>query len=95
MQFTKYDILILRSIYKTGGVNELKSVTINKLTEKTKISHTKIRGTIKMLISLGYVKEGFMQKNAKAYYATKEGIELVEQLMGEHSFSSEKEEELI
>lgn len=86
MQFTKHDIMILRGILKSGGVNELKSITINKLIEATKVSHTKIRSTIRMMLSLGYVKEGFMQRNAKSYYITKEGVQLLNELMGEHNF---------
>ena len=81
MQFTKNDIYILNSILKNGGENELKSVSISTITKDTELSHTKVRATIKVLASGNYIKEGFMQKNAKTYFITDEGKEMLTKLL--------------
>lgn len=82
---TKNDVLILNQIKKCGGINKLKSISIMTLVKCTGLSHTKIRGTIRVLLSDGYILDGLMQKNAKTYYITTKGLEVLNELIGGNS----------
>lgn len=82
MQYTKNDIFILNSIRSKGGVNELRSVPITTIVEASNLSHTKVRATIKLLLTEGYIKEGFMQKNAKTYFISESGQSLLNKFIG-------------
>lgn len=80
MEFNKSDIVVLGKIDQAGGQNKLKSVTINTIIEKSKLSATKVRASIKLLLDAKYIEEGFMAKNAKTYYVTELGIEFLKEL---------------
>ena len=77
MSFKKSDIVILGKMESVGAVNQLKSATIHNLIEKTKLSATKVRASIKLLRSEELISEGFMQRNAKTYYVTDKGREFL------------------
>lgn len=81
MSYTKNDIFILDAIRKSGGVSELTGVPISTIVKASKLSHTKVRSTVKVLQSRGLVNEGFMQKNAKTYFITNEGSYLLSTLI--------------
>lgn len=78
MSFKKTDIVILGKMESTGAINQLKSATIQKIIEKTGLSATKVRASIKLLQDEQLVDEGFMSKNAKTYYVTEKGKELLQ-----------------
>lgn len=61
------------------GRSEIKGVTIKTLVTKTKYSHVKVRGTIKLLIQKGFVAEGLRNGNSKTYYMTDDGIKLLKE----------------
>lgn len=77
---TKNDIYILGSIKKIDAINPLKSVPVSSLCSNINLSHTKIRASIKTLIANELVNEGYMQKNAKTFYITQKGIDLLNSL---------------
>ena len=80
MNFTKSDIAILSQIEQAGGINKLKSVTVHKIIEKSGLSATKVRATLKLLADAQYIEDGYMQKNAKTYYITEAGIAFLKEL---------------
>lgn len=80
MNYNKNDILILSMVQALGGRNKLTSKTIQKLTEKTERSATKVRATVRLLIEDGLLEEGLKLGNAKTYYITDKGLELLESL---------------
>lgn len=80
MEFTKSDVIILSQIEQAGGINKLKSVTVHKLIEKSNLSATKVRASVKLLLNANLVATGYMQKNAKTYYITDEGIAFLKDL---------------
>lgn len=77
---TKNDLLILSEIKKNNAINSLNGVTVSVLSESINLSHTKIRGAIKLLIAEELVLEGYMQGNARTYYITEKGINLLNEL---------------
>lgn len=77
---TKNDIFILNQIRKAEAINPLKSVPISTLCKGVDLSHTKIRSSVKTLIEEGFVCEGYMQRNAKTYYITDNGVALIKDL---------------
>lgn len=81
MSYTKNDIFILDAIRTSGGISELAGVPISTIVKKSKLSHTKVRNTVKILQSRNLIKEGFMQKNAKTYFITSEGELLLSKLI--------------
>lgn len=74
---TKNDMHILDTIRKLKATNSLRGVPISSIVEKTKLSHTKIRSTTRLLLEENLIEEGFMQKNAKTYYITEKGTEMI------------------
>lgn len=80
MNFTKSDIAILSQIEREGGVNKLQSVTVHNIIEKSGLSATKVRATLKLLADANYIEDGYMQKNAKTYYITDAGIKFLQEL---------------
>lgn len=81
MSYTKNDIYILRTISKAKALNELTGIPISTITKGSNLSPSKVRNTVKMLQLNELIKEGFMQRNAKTYYITKLGEELLKKLM--------------
>lgn len=77
---TKNDMYILSAIKKIGATNSLNSTPISTLLKNVKISGSTVRSSIKKLIENKLVGVGYMQKNARTYYITKEGIELIHNL---------------
>lgn len=77
---TKNDMYILSAIKKIGATNSLNSTPISTLLKNVKISGSTVRSSIKKLIENKLVGVGYMQKNARTYYITKEGIELINNL---------------
>lgn len=59
----------------------MKSITINKISEMTELSISKVRRTINAFKEIKYIKEGIVQRNAKTYYVTKKGIEKIVKLI--------------
>ncbi|HAU85067.1 MAG TPA: hypothetical protein DCW90_06090 [Lachnospiraceae bacterium] len=90
---TKNDMHILDAIRTCKAENALRGVPVSSLVPKTNLSHTKIRSSMKTLIAAGYVEEGFMQKNARTYYITESGIELIRKLLFEAKNASPSLEE--
>ena len=77
---TMNDLLILNEINRNKATNPLTSVTVSTLSENVDLSHTKIRLAIKLLTKNELVTEGYMQRNARTYYITQKGIELLKEL---------------
>lgn len=77
---TKNDIYILGAIKKVDAINSLKSVPVSTLCKNVNLSHTKVRTSVKTLMENELVDEGYMQKNAKTYFITKKGLELINNL---------------
>ena len=77
MNFKKSDVVILGKMEAVGAINQLKSATIHNLIQNTKLSATKVRASIKLLQANEFIKEGFMQRNAKTYYVTDKGREFL------------------
>lgn len=78
---SRNDYKILLEIYKYGCINEMKSITINKIQELTDLSLSKIRTTLSYFKDQNYVAEGVMQHSAKTYYITAEGIVKIHQIL--------------
>jgi DNA-binding transcriptional regulator GbsR (MarR family) len=76
---SKNDYKVLYALQEC--TNELKSYTIDKLHEVTKLSVSKIRLTMREFKGLGFVKEGALQHNAKTYYITQQGLEKIKALL--------------
>lgn len=83
MAISKNDYLVLAALYNDDCNTELKSYTINKLQLITQLSTSKIRKTIKIFLDTGYIDEGCLQRTAKTYYITKDGINKIIELKGE------------
>ena len=81
MSYTKNDIFILDAIRTSGGISKLTGVPISTIVKKSKLSHTKVRNTVKILQSRSLIEEGFMQKNAKTYFITNNGKLLLSELI--------------
>lgn len=77
---TKNDIFVLGTIKKIEATNSLKSVPLSTLLKNTNLSATKVRSTLKLLMTEELIEEGYMQKNAKTYYITEKGMELLSNL---------------
>lgn len=82
--FNKSDICILGIIYDLGGTIPLKGVSVNNLTTRTKLSHTKVRTSLKMFIEKEMIQEGLMQKNAKTFFVNNKGIDLLKEMRGDN-----------
>jgi RIO-like serine/threonine protein kinase len=59
---------------------EMKSFTVEKLSDVTKLSVSKVRQTIRKFKESGFIKEGALQHNAKTYYITAEGLSKIKKL---------------
>lgn len=88
---TKNDLLILGTIKKIDAINSLKSVPVATILKNTNLGATKIRGALKLLMSEELINEGYMQKNAKTYYITEKGIELLNNLYADIKKTKTKE----
>lgn len=80
---SKSDYKILYQLYEYGCFNQLKSVTVEKLSNMSQLSVSKVRKTIKQFIQVSYVCEGIRECNAKTYYITKKGINNIKKLSEE------------
>ena len=80
MNFKKTDVLILGKMETAGAINAFKRSTIGKIIESTKLSATKVRASIKLLLEEEYIQEGFMSHNAKSYFVTEKGREFLKEL---------------
>lgn len=80
MNFTKNDFYILDTTSCLKATNALGSVTVSDLVGATKLSHTKIRSSLKALMAEGYIAEGFKDFNAKTYYITQTGQDKVSEI---------------
>lgn len=80
---SRNDYKVLTTILQFGCTNEMKSVTIKKMSELTNLSIGKIRLSVKAFLELEYIAEGVVQHNAKTYYITDEGKSKLNQLMEE------------
>lgn len=76
----KNDILVLGTIKKVKATNSLKSVPVTTLLKEINLSHATIRSSIRLLIKNELVTEGYMQRNARTYYITQKGIDLINNL---------------
>ena len=76
----KNDILVLGTIKKVKATNSLKSVPVTTLLKEINLSHATIRSSIRLLIKNELVAEGYMQRNARTYYITQKGIDLINNL---------------
>lgn len=74
MGLSKNDYRVLYQLYQMDCTNGMKSLTIEKLSELTKLSVSKVRKTIAEFKKLLYISEGVPQRCAKTYYITKKGI---------------------
>lgn len=74
---SKNDIKILYCLFQAKCTNDMKSFTIRKIEEETKLSNTKIRYTIRSLLSGEYIREGYTSGNAATYYIVNKGIEVL------------------
>lgn len=80
MQYVQSDFELLEVMVKAKSFGPYQGLTIKELVEKSNYSHTKIRSSMRVLIANKYLQEGFMNRNAKTYYVTDEGIELMKDL---------------
>lgn len=73
------DYKILQSLVgKDGkGMSKIRGLTCKNISETTKLSVAKIKGTIKVLLELQLVSEGVMKVRAKTYYINERGIEVL------------------
>lgn len=88
----KNDILVLGTIKKVKATNSLKSVPVTTLLKEINLSHATIRSSIRLLIKNELVAEGYMQRNARTYYITEQGIELINNLYKGVKTKEEEEE---
>ena len=80
MKYTKNDIKILWKIADMKATNRLLSCSVNTIIDKCNLSNTKVRATIKILLTDTLIEEGFRNKNAKSYYLTEKGINFLREL---------------
>ena len=73
--FNKNDYLILEELICNECYSSFISLSVNQLINTTKLSHVKIRQSLKNFIGFGFVKEGNKDGNSKTYYITDAGIE--------------------
>ena len=81
--FNSNDISILRSIMdktEKRGISKAKGTTIPQIVEKTNLSVSKVRGSIKRLKEEGWIDDAIKVVNHKSYYVTKKGIEELKNL---------------
>jgi DNA-binding transcriptional regulator GbsR (MarR family) len=78
---SKNDYKILYLFFEQGCTNEMKSMTVDKISTETNLSVSKVRKSIKVFKELLYISEGIPQGNAKTYYITKDGYKKVELLL--------------
>lgn len=70
----KDDYKILSILNNNECTNDIKSISIYKISEITGYNLTKVRRSIKTLMLLEYVNEGALQNKKKCYYITLNGI---------------------
>lgn len=63
------------------ATNEMKSLTVIKLSELTKLSVSKIRIAVRKFKELGYIEDGVLQHNAKTYFLNSKGINKIKELL--------------
>lgn len=81
MALSKNDYKVLYQFYQFDCTNAMKSLTIERMSELTELSVSKIRKTVIEFKKLLYISEGVPQRCAKTYYITKKGINKVQKLM--------------
>lgn len=78
MNLTRKDYMILDTLYQNNGITTLCALPKSKIIEKTNLSDSKIRNSLRNFISLGYIDEGAKDDKSKTYYLTEQGIQFVE-----------------
>lgn len=71
---SKNDYKMLYLLYELGCTNDMKSLTIVKISKDCNLSVSKIRVSVKRFKELGYISEGIPQCCAKTYYITEQGL---------------------
>ena len=81
---TENDIRIMRNMYdmKTSkGLSKAKAMTIDEIKEKTtELSESKIRDTIRLLLTYNYVDYGVKRGKKKTYHITNDGLNYVKSI---------------
>lgn len=78
--YTKSDLSIFTMLIQHNKVNEIKSVSYEKLCEWTGLSYQKVSQTIKKAIEDEFVKEGMKDGHKKRFYITSKGIKTIADL---------------
>ena len=78
---TKNSLRLLTILLKADATNQLTAIPISAISKKTNVSTVTVRNSIRSLMSHGYVDEGFTQRNARTYYVTKNGADMVHAIL--------------
>lgn len=81
MALSKNDYKILYQFFQYDCTNAMKSLTVEKTSELTELSVSKIRKSLVEFKKLLYISEGIPQRCAKTYYLTKKGINYVKKFV--------------
>lgn len=81
MALSKNDYKILYQFFQYDCTNPMKSLTVEKTSELTELSVSKIRKSLVEFKKLLYISEGIPQRCAKTYYLTKKGINYVKKFV--------------
>lgn len=73
--FNKSDYYILDVLIGNECYSAFKSLTTQQIIQDTKLSHVKVRRTLKSFIMAGIVNEGTKDGNNKTYFVTENGKE--------------------
>jgi DNA-binding transcriptional regulator GbsR (MarR family) len=71
---SKNDYKVLYLLYELGCTNDMKSLTISKISKDCSLSIPKVRVSVRYFKELEYIKEGIPQCSAKTYYITEQGL---------------------
>lgn len=79
--YNKSDIIILDEMMRLKAVNNLSSISIKTISEKTNYSLGKIRVSIASFLNDDYVRPGLKSGNSKTYYLTEKAISVLKEMI--------------
>lgn len=77
------DCYILNNIVdkkKNLGYTKARGITVEEVISKTNLSSTKVRATLKKLITIGCVDYGIKRIKSNTYHITKKGLDLLDEI---------------
>ncbi len=77
---TRNDVRILDVLEQKKCVNQLQAITIRKITDEVKLSHTTVRNTVKGLTVGKLIAQGLGSGNALTYFITQQGISFLKEV---------------